>query len=57
MKSLALGFESFRSQNLKIQAFFTLASSSKGWVVHELPVATYQKMNKRVFHEMLKGLS
>jgi hypothetical protein len=57
MKSLALAFESFRSQNLKIQAFFTLASSSKGWVVHELPVATYQKMNKRVFHEMLKGLS
>jgi hypothetical protein len=40
---LALRFESFHSQILKIQFLSTLASSSKGWVVHELPLAIYQK--------------
>ena len=43
MKFLALTFENFRSQTLKIQLLSTLASSPKRWVVHELPLATYQK--------------
>jgi hypothetical protein len=43
MKSLALSLRASVAKNLKIQAFLTLASPSKRWVVHELPLATYQK--------------
>jgi hypothetical protein len=31
------------AKNLKIQLHSTLASSYKRWVVHELPLAMYQK--------------
>lgn len=42
-ESLALRFESFHSQNWKIQLLSILASSSKRWVCHGLPLASISK--------------